>query len=457
MLRIVKIAATVYCLLGIISCSNTNANEAGSWVSVDSAKLYTNKDYNKILFFAMRNDTLFCSKEGGILYYDEKQDCWLLAKTGSISDPNAQIKKKLIKRQTFPKGYECWEYANYYNQHDSYYLITHFDGGAGGKHEIVDTVERKIIRLPYEHINDFYIDHETIWTGSNFGLSKINTKTNERTTYLSLPAHKEIKNTIDLSNAIYYLDFHYGLFKYDKSTKTIEPINEVNNYCKDLTFKFNNFRLVDDSLLIITGSPTLEAGDYLNGKALLITYNILTEGITVTATALDYLDSFTQKGKYIICFGSKTETYEGGEAGFYGGAVAFDYKERKAYELTNIPIFSLTLKNNHIEATSIQKNENFLVYEKIKLFENYSFPTTPTVEMCDTFYHNWDYQKKDGDTTLYDGKVVVINNKQYSHYSELEQKALKHKKASIDSTVITLHTKHTMIKINRKKVETDRY
>jgi hypothetical protein len=469
-----KLLAVIFGLFVFASCATSTGRNNNS-KDTDDSNLINFTNFNTILSFYKQNDSLFCNTGSGILYYNKASDEWLIDK---IINPsfNGKGDHYCNFRNIPPPGYKTSVYTLYCRQHGSWLLISHAGEGADYyKQEIVDTSQKRIFRLPYEGINDFIVEDGFIWVGSDFGISRIEMKSLKRIDYYMLPAFKKITSVVETVNAIFYLDFHYGLFKYNKLTKIVSPVEEVNTYTNDFEYpntdyardsnlKYCNSFLLDSCLYII-GCNMDKSAFFLNGTTYILVYNIRTNEVKKIETNIDYLDAFVHFNNFLIAYGEWVGRYEGGDIVFYGGAVAYDLKNNHLIELTDIPIVSLTKGDNGLDAISILDDDYYAIvsYKKLKLFEGFYLPVKNYVIQSDTFYYLRDFQKKDGETVFFDNpnfsykKNVVINKKQYDKFSTLYQSINKQRTTTSDSILRNLQFKPTMIKIENKTIQYDLY
>jgi hypothetical protein len=426
----------------------------------NSSNLIKFKNYNKIKSFITQNDTLFCETENGLLFYDRADDKWLIDKIYKFRNLKFSPKLAISLEDGAGKiinGYHYNSYTTITRQNDNCSLIVLFDEGSFPyQQEIVDTIQRVIYRLPYEMIKDFKVEDSIIWVGSEFGISKINIETLSRTEYCMLPAFKQVKSIIETSNSLFYLDFHYGLFKYNKKTKCITPISGINRYVNESGFKFSNSCLIDKNIYTIA-FPMWKQGEYLRGNACLLIYNTVTHEVKRIDTNTKYLDTFLPIDDYLICYGSWIEGYEGGEVEYFGGAIAYNLKNGLLSELSTTPINKLKRIKDGVEATAIQQHDPYIFIEKSLIFIDSCFHIKNVITEVDTFYRQLEYDYKDGDTVNYFDRKVVIDQKHYDEYSNLEYSFIKQQRISLDSLLSDLLVNPTMIKIENKKIEKDKY
>lgn len=426
------------------SCSTQTSKDEKA-----DSNLFEFKDFNNITSFYKSNDTLFCITTNGTLFYNQDKDEWFIKDT--INKTDIKAIPELAYSSHFPNGYKFSVYSSCQIQHGSWCLTVHAgEGAVYYKQEIVDTIKKEIFRFPYEKINDFFVDSSSIWIGSEFGLSRIDTKNFERTDYLNLPVFKKITSINETEKETYYLDFHYGLFKYEKESKSITPINEINKYVFESNYKFFSSYLINNQLIII-GSPMDKCGYYLKGKACLFIYNLDNNNVNKIETSLEYFDDFIKKDNFLIGFGEWLEYYEGGDFSSFGGAIAFDYETHQITEITNTPIINLSASNDGLEAINIQGEEITaqLIYSRLKLFEGYSFPVRNKSLQSDTIYLSYN-----GDSIRYiENKRVVVNNKLFGEYLSLHKTLNNNRYNKNDSLLVNLMFRQSLLKINRGKVE----
>ena len=172
-------------------------------------------------------------------------------------------------------------------------------------------------------------------------------------------------------------------------------------------------------------------------------------------SSLEYFDDFIKKDNFLIGFGEWIEYYEGGDFSSFGGAIAFDYETHQITEITNTPIINLSASNDGLEAINIQGEEITaqLIYSRLKLFEGFSFPVRNKSLQSDTIYLSYN-----GDSIRYiENKRVVVNNKLFGEYLSLHETLNNNRYNKNDSLLVNLMFRQSLLKINRGKVELDKY
>jgi hypothetical protein len=450
------------CLYINSSCSFISQNKTIALSSIDSTK-QTFKDYNQIISFFEHDSILFAVTANGVLSYNELEDKWSISKSDSNYLHKTTQVKALLTEDELPDNYEKSTYTEIIKQHNDWLLISHGNEEKGYKQEVVNTSEKRIYRFPYECIWDFIVKDETIWIGSGFGISRINTNTLERVDYRMLPSFKEIRNTFEFADKIYYLDYEYGLFVYDKQSKQVSPIVEINKFAYENNIKFNNSILINNTIYIAV-TRMEKCIPYLAGNACVLTFNLESNLSNKIETELQYFDSFLHKDSYLYCYGEYQQFFEGGDYTFYGGVVGLNLENGQLNMLSNTPIVSLTERQNGLDALSIIDYEyyNFLVTKKESFYIDSLNRFSSRVEFIDTTYCKFQQGVKDYDTIFLVNDALhksprIIHNSHYSTQAQLYSKLKAEKFIKKDTILTNLMTKITMIKINRNRIEVDKY
>jgi len=456
-------ALAVFILPGIMictSCAFIPQNKNKPLTSIDSAT-HAFKDYNKIISFVERDSTLLAETANGVLYYDPIDDKWSISDSIHLQQ-NTKVESTITENE-LPDGYEKSAYTDVIKQHNEWLLVGHGNEELGYKQEIVNTIKKKIYRFPYECINDFIVKDETMWIGSIFGISKININTLERIDYRMLPAYKEIINSYQFPSGIYYLDYEYGLFFYNKQRKQVFPIDEINSLAYEDNFKFINSVLINN-VIYIAAVRMEKCSPYLIKNACLLMFNLESRQAKKIETQLAYFDSFLLKESHLFCYGEYQQVVEGGDYTYYGGLISLNLGNNQLTLLSNSPVVSLIESSNGADAISILDYEyyNFLVSKKEHFYIDSLNGIMSKVEFNDTTYCKFYQGFQDNDTIYLDNdeqhkRPKIINNSLCATQAQ-QYRQLKKARVIIKDTVITnLNTKITMMKVNRNKIEIDNY
>jgi hypothetical protein len=456
-------ALVVFILPGIMICSSCafiSQNKTKPLTSIDSAT-HAFKDYNKIISFVERNSTLLAETANGVLNYDPIDDKWSLS--DSIHLQQSDKVNAMITENELPDGYEKSAYTDVIKQHNEWLLVGHGNEELGYKQEIVNTIKKKIYRFPYECINDFIVKDETMWIGSVFGISKININTLERADYRILPAYKEIINSYEFPSEIYYLDYEYGLFLYNKQRKQVYPIDEINSLAYEDNFKFINSGLINNVIYIVAVRME-KCAPYLIKNACLLTFNLESRQAKKIETQLPYFDSFLLKDSHLFCYGEYQQLVEGGDYTYYGGVVSLNLENNQLTTLSNIPIVSLIESPKGVDAISMidYGYYNFLVSKKEHFYIDSLNCINSNVEFNDTTYCKFAQGFQDNDTIYLENDAMhkrpkIINNSRYATQAQQYQQLKEARVIKKDTVLTNLNTKITMMKVNRNKIEIDKY
>jgi len=411
------------------------------------------KNINNAFSFFNRNDSLFCETAKGVLFYDRNDDKWLIEKVDSIFT----TKNKLQSHENlhFPEGYPHSDFSGVKKIKNNWTLAFVADAELISKEDIIDTLRRIIYRFPADGINDFLFEDSIMWVASQNGISKINLESLSRIDYLILPAFNHLTSTHETTSSIFYLDFDYGLFEYNKETKSVLPITGINENVNANNFKFSRSYLVGDKLFVL-GAPMEKCSRFLQGNSNLFIYNLVTHEIKKIDTNTYYLDAFLQFEDYLICYGVWLEEGEGGDRYYPGGAIAYNLKNDKLIELTKTPIVSLSEIFNVLEAINIEEHDEYVIYEKYLLFTENSDSFGIKKIQNDSIYRRFYPNFKDGNV-MFGGRKVFSDQKRYDYIRELYTPLDNQRKAMSDSISKNLLVKPTMIKLINKNIELDKY
>jgi hypothetical protein len=430
----------------------TSASNSTNETKLDSSFINF-KDINNALSFFNRNDSLFCKTAKGVMYYDRINDKWLIEKLDSefipkiISHPHENL--------PFPIGYLHSDYAGVKKIRNNWTLAYLADAELINNEVILDTLKRIVYRFPYEGINDFLFEDSIMWVASHNGIFKINMESLSRIDYLLLPAFNHLTSIHETANAIFYLDFDYGLFEYNKQTKCILPNTGINQNVIENNYKFSRSFLEGDKLFVL-GAPMEKCSRFLQGNSNLFIYNLVTHEIKKIDTNTYYLDAFLQFEDYLICYGVWLEEGEGGDRYYPGGAIAYNLKNDKVIEVTKTPIVSLSEIFNVLEAINIEEHDEYVIYEKYLLFTENSDSFGIKKIQNDSIYRRFYPNFKDGNV-MFGGRKVFSDQKRYDYIRELYTPLDNQRKAISDSIVKNLLVKPTMIKLINKNIELDKY
>ncbi|MBN2571717.1 MAG: hypothetical protein JXA68_06280 [Ignavibacteriales bacterium] len=408
----IKYFVLITFLILIISCNNSFKN--------GSLKSETNRSFNfinqnAIVDFYSQNDTLFSKTTNGYKYYDATNDCWCVIEKEKTSISDLNFKKKLDNiNYHFPQWYPQSNYTSLSDQYKNWLLVGHGnEAGFWIRTEIVDTISKQIFNIPIQTSSALYVDEDFFWIGTMYGISKINKKTGVITEYLTNPAITKIKGVHALANSFYYIDFHYGLYKYDKLNRTIESVQEFNSKYYIEGYKFINSVLIDKCLYILSCKMDIYGQSNATNASLLV-YNTENSEIKEYKTTLNYFDSFLINHQDIYIYGEFCDMSEDGCSN-YGGLALVQQKNDTILSLIDAPIAKVYIEDGCLKAISIEKigDGDVIKVKHYSINKDFSLSNLNSGKYCNPYFYR---DNKDGDTIVFENESYLINKEKGIFY-----------------------------------------
>ncbi len=402
-------------------------------------------DYNNNLEIYYSDSLLLCRTTNGIKYYSPQKDEWIVKKTQKSLQ---SINRSKYYNYSIPNWYPRSNYTSVMDVKGSFLMIGHGDeAGHPIKTEIVDTVTRKAYVLLEDNYNSFCINDIDLWISTSEAVSHINRITNKRTDYLMFPAFKELVGVHRYDNEIYYLDSHYGIFKYRCDSKRIEGIREFHKETHFEYVKISGSIIVDSVIYALSYETDLMG--LSSYKARLIIYNIKSKEIKEIETNLRYLDTFLKAENRLFIYGDFYELDEGFSDN-YGGLCVYDIENDSFIKLVDAPVVSVGVTSDSINAIAIKKNE-----EQVIKVNNYAFDKKLTLinhsleRYCNPYYN------EERDTVIFEGEPYLNDRKKSSVYYNITHERVKDK--FVDTVMYKQEVVLSSYKIERDNVEEIKY
>lgn len=230
------------------------------------------------------------------------------------------------------------------------------EGATFFKQDLIHLPSKSVFQFPFSEIRTFLVTNDSIWLGSTYGIRYINKQSKDQKLYLSLPSIQSLRNYYENDKFIYYIDQHYGFYKYDKQKRNVSPIQAVNSRQQADGIKFFDMLYANKKFYIV-GCMMDDVGRYLKRKqnAVIFIYNpeISPEKVIELDTGISYADTLLDIGDKIVGYGSYIEGYEGGDSATFGGIFSISKNTNTINTLSQIPISKMDFKTKPYKAKSV--------------------------------------------------------------------------------------------------------